>query len=465
MKHNILLVDDDKGFLDSMSSFLRSEGYGVISSQSGDEAVAIVRQGLYSISLALVDYHMPETNGIETIKKLCAINSNILVYAFSGDDSHEAFDESLSSGAIFFIPKNISNLKLISLLERSVKEIEKKIKPVVINSHSENQSLISSIGMIGVSESMAKVARLVHNFARANEPVLIRGEHGTGKESIARAIHLLSARANRPFVAVNCGAIAPNLIESELFGHEKGSFTGALKSRKGHFESANGGTIFLDEVGELPKHLQTTLLRVLQEKVITPVGSSEARTVDFRLVTATNAPLENLIVEKNFREDLFFRLNVLPIEMPPLRDRLEDVGVLAAHFLSKLNEEYKDNKILLESTVEIFKHLPWTGNVRELEHMMMLLFQMSPEKNINESYISGIVKSSAIIAATKSEQALVKAHEKSINEKQKLVRALELAGSISGASKILNIARSTVREKMKKYNVIINGNETNMGEI
>lgn len=465
MKHNILLVDDDKSFLDTMSSFLKAEGYGVISCLSGDEAVAIVRQGLYSISIALVDYHMPETSGVETIKKLSSANSNILVYAFSGDDSHEAYDESLLSGASFFIPKNISNLKLISLLERSAKEIEKKIKPVVINSHTENQTRIESIGLIGVSEAMAKVATLVHNFARATQPVLIRGEHGTGKESIARAIHKLSARASKPFVAVNCGAIPPNLIESELFGHEKGSFTGALKSRKGHFESANGGTIFLDEIGELPKYLQTTLLRVLQEKVITPVGSSESRSVDFRLVTATNASLEQLMIEKHFREDLFFRLNVLPIQLPPLRDRTEDIAILADHFLNNLNTEYKETKILLESTVETFKSLPWVGNVRELEHMMAHLYPMSTEKVINDSYIPDIIKSSLKISASKEEQHIVKKHQNSMSEKQLIVRALEQSGTISGASRILNLARSTVRDKMKKYNVILKCNETNMGDI
>lgn len=465
MKHGILLVDDDKNFLETMSSFLKNEGYSVIACQSGDEAIAIVRQNLYAISIALVDYHMPETNGTEVISKISAVNSNIILYALSGDDSTEVFDETLSSGANFFIPKNIGNLKLISILERATKEVEKKIKPVVIHSHNDNQSVIQSIGIVGVSESMAKVANFVHRFAKAQEPVFIRGQHGTGKESIARAIHLLSARANRPFVAVNCGAIPENLIESELFGHEKGSFTGATKSRKGHFEFTSGGTIFLDEIGELPKHVQTTLLRVLQEKEITPVGSSEVRPVDFRLVAATNANLEKMMIDKKFREDLFFRLNVLPIHIPSLSERVEDIPILAQHFVNKMNQEYKEEKVLLESTIETLKKLPWPGNVRELENVIMHIYQMSVDKVVDDSFIPQAVQSSLQLSAGKEESLLVAKHKKSMSEKQIIVRALEQAGSVNGASKILNLARTTLRDKMKKYNVILKSNETQMGEL
>jgi DNA-binding NtrC family response regulator len=465
MKHGILLVDDDKNFLDSMSSFLKKEGYTVIACQSGDEAVAIIRQGLYPISIALVDYHMPEVSGAEVISKISAVNTNIVVYALSGDDSTEVFDKTLSSGANFFIPKNIGNLKLVSVLERAIREVEKKIKPIIIHSHNDNQSLIQSIGVVGVSESMAKVAHLVHRFAKSHESVLIRGQHGTGKESIARAIHCLSSRTNRPFVVVNCGSIPENLIESELFGHEKGSFTGATKTRKGHFESANGGTIFLDEIGELPKHVQTSLLRVLQQKEIMPVGSSEVRPVDFRLVAATNANLEKMMTNNTFREDLFFRLNVLPINMPLLSERIEDIPILAQHFLNQMNQEYKDNKIILNSTVETLKKLPWVGNVRELENVIKHIYQMSTDKTIDDSYINQAVQSSLQISASKEDNQLFSKHKKSINEKQIIVRALEQAGSVNGASKILNLARTTLRDKMRKYNVIFKNNETQMGEI
>lgn len=294
MKHNILLIDDDRSFRDSMSLFLKDEGFTVRALSNGDEAVALVRQQIIPFSIALVDYHMPETSGLETIKGLKSVDSKLQIFAFSGDDSVTAHNNSLESGAAYFIDKTIGEAKLLGLLHRACKEVESKTKPITITSHSENQKLIESIDMIGVSESMAEIAKFIHKVAPTNETVLIRGEHGTGKEKIAKAIHNLSPRKNQPYIAVNCASIQPNLIESELFGHEKGSFSGAIKSRKGYFEAANGGTIFLDEIGDLPKHLQATLLRVLQEKSVIPVGSNETKKIDFRLIAATNAPLESL---------------------------------------------------------------------------------------------------------------------------------------------------------------------------
>ena len=367
MKHAILLIDDDKSFRDSMSLFLKSEGFNIRALSNGDEAIALVRQQITLFSVALVDYHMPEISGLETIRGLKDADSKLQIFAFSGDDSVIAHNKSLESGAAFFIDKTISDAKLLGLLHRACKEVESKIKPIKILQHSESQKMIETIGMIGVSQSMADIAKLIHKIAPTDDTVLIRGEHGTGKEKIAKAIHNLSNRKNQPFIAVNCAAIAPNLIESELFGHEKGSYTGAIKDRKGYFEAAHGGTIFLDEIGELPKHLQATLLRVLQEKSVTPVGSNESKKIDFRLVAATNAPLENLMNEKLFREDLFFRLNVFAINIKPLRDRIEDIPVLAKFFVDILNKNKTAKKILLESTTEKLKKLAWIGNVRELE--------------------------------------------------------------------------------------------------
>lgn len=459
MRHNILLVDDDRTFLESMSLFLKNEGFHVYPLTNGDEAIALIRQGIISFSVALIDYHMPESSGPETIRSLRSMTSKLNIFAFSGDDSNFAYNNSLDSGATFFIEKTISDQKLIGLLLKACKEVESLLNPVVIVDQCENQKLIASIGMIGISNEMANIAKLIKKMAPTNETVLIRGEHGTGKEKIAKAVHQHSSRKDAPFIAVNCAAIAPNLIESELFGHEKGSYTGAMKSRKGYFEAANGGTIFLDEIGDLPKHLQATLLRVLQEKKVTPVGSNETRKVDFRLVAATNAPLEQLMKEKLFREDLFFRLNVFNIQLTPLRDRPSDILILAKYFVDSLNAEQKENKVLLASTVEKLKKLNWVGNVRELEHFMHVLYQLSDSEIIDDSPLDK--KQAVELSAPATLEALK--FSKMKDEKNIILKALTETGTILGASKMLNLSRSTIREKMRKYGIILN-NELNTKE-
>ena len=451
MKHSILLIDDDIAYRRSTTAFLEDEGFFVRAVETGDEGVALIRQQVFPFTIALVDYHMPEMRGPETIQKLRAIEPNLTVLALSGDDSITAHNQSLESGAVFFIGKGIGEAKFLGILHRACREIERRIKPVVIGAHSENQKLISSVGMIGVSEAMAEVAKLILKFAPSSDSVLIRGENGTGKEKVARGIHQNSLRKAKPFIAVNCAAIPENLIESELFGHEKGAFTGAIRPRIGHFEAAEGGTIFLDEIGEMPKHLQASLLRVLQEKTITPVGSTTSRKVDFRLISATNAPLESLIAEKNFREDLFFRLNVLPINIKPLRDRPEDIPILAQSFLEKANQETGEQKILLASAAEELQKMKWPGNVRELEHCIRFLVNMSSEKTLDASLLKGrtdlntSTKKPTDLAALKFSQMST--------EKNLVLKALEQGGSISAAARILNISRSTVREKMKKYDI------------
>ncbi|MBL7545525.1 MAG: sigma-54-dependent Fis family transcriptional regulator [Bdellovibrionaceae bacterium] len=453
MKHTILLVDNDPAFRGTMAAFLEDEGFLVRPVASGDEGIALIRQKLISFSLALVDYHMPEIQGPETIRKLKELEPSLTVLALSGDDSIDAHNNSLNSGAVFFVEKDIGEAKFLGILHRACREVERRVKPVLVSTHSENQKLILSVGMIGVSESMAEVARLIQKFGPANDSVLIRGENGTGKEKVARAIHDHSARSKMPFIAVNCAAIPENLIESELFGHEKGAFTGAARSRKGHFEAASGGTIFLDEIGEMPKHLQATLLRVLQEKTITPVGSNETKKIDFRLISATNAPLEKLIVEKSFREDLFFRLNVLPIHIKPLRDRPEDIPALAQAFLERANAESGQNKILLESTAEELKKLSWPGNVRELEHCIRFLVNLSSEKHLDADLLK--TRRDSLNTKIKPVDLETLKITQMNSEKSIVVKALEKSGSISGAARELGISRSTVRDKMKKHGIEI----------
>lgn len=451
MKHSILLIDDNATYRRSMTSFLEDEGFFVRAVEGGEIGIALLRQKLIPFSIALVDYHMPDIQGPETIQKLRELDSNIAIFALSGDDSVTAHNRSLDSGAFYFIEKDIGEAKLLGILHRACREIERRTKPVVLSPHSENQKLIASVDMVGVSEAMTEVANLILKFAPTSESVLIRGENGTGKERVARAIHQHSTRRAKPFIAVNCAAIPESLIESELFGHEKGAFTGAARARIGHFEAAEGGTIFLDEIGDMPKHLQATLLRVLQEKTITPVGSTNRRKVDFRLISATNAPLEQLIAENRFREDLFFRLNVLPITIKPLRERPEDIPVLAQIFLDKANQESGDQKVLLASVVKELQKMSWPGNVRELEHCMRFLVNMSSGKNLDDTLLKQ--RSDLSVSKQKPTDLAALKFSQMNTEKGLVVKALEQGGSISAAARILNISRSTVRDKMKKYDI------------
>lgn len=450
MKHHILLIDDDLAFRRSMSGFLKDEGFLVTDTDSGDEAIALTRQGVSQFSIALVDYHMPVLSGLETIKSLKLIDPNLIIFAFSGDDSVETYNSALESGAVFFIEKDIPNAKLLGLLHRACSDVEKRTKLVSVGDHTENQKLIEKIGMIGVSDSMAEVAKYILKFAPLTETVLIRGENGTGKEKVARALHVNSARSKQSFIAVNCAAIPENLIESELFGYEKGAFTGAMKNRIGHIEAAQGGTLFLDEIGDFPFHLQAKLLRVLQEKQITPVGSTESKKIDFRLITATNVNLEQAVQDGKFREDLYFRLNVLPINIPPLRDRPEDIAALAVHFLRKENLDTNQDKKLLSSSVDILKNLKWQGNVRELEHAIKHMVTMSSDDHLDVELLLKYKKMNR--QKMESPQTLVgfKSHVQ-VDEKNLVKKALESGGNVSAASRILNVSRPTLRAKMKKY--------------
>jgi DNA-binding NtrC family response regulator len=277
LQHTILLVDDDPNIRSSMVAFLNDEGFAVRAVETGEEAIAIVRQGINQFSLGMIDFHMPGMSGPEVIREIKSREPNLAILGFSGDDSIEAHNQSLDSGAVFFVEKDIANAKLLGIIHRLCRDVEKRTKPVVLFTENANRKLIESVDMVGVSNALADTANLIMRFASSKETVLIRGENGTGKEKVARAMHKNSPRTLMPFIAVNCASIPESLIESELFGHEKGAFTGANRARVGFFQAAHGGTIFLDEIGELPMHLQATLLRVLQEKTIMPVGSNIAK--------------------------------------------------------------------------------------------------------------------------------------------------------------------------------------------
>lgn len=461
MQHNILLIDDDPAIRESMKNFLEDEGFAVKSFASGDDGIAFVRQKTMPISIALVDFHLPDIKGPQIIKSLTDINSEISILGFSGDDSVEAHNTSLDSGASFFITKDTSDLKLLGILKRTCQKIEKRTKPLTLSSTSENKKLIESVGMIGVSSSLAEVSNYIKKFGPTSDPVCIQGANGTGKEKVARAIHDHSPRRLLPFLAINCASIPATLIESELFGHEKGAFTGATTSKLGIFQAADGGTVFLDEIGELPLQLQASLLRVLQEKTIKPVGSTKERHVDFRLITATNANIQEMVLKGTFREDLYYRIHVLPIKLDPLNKRRDDIPHLAKYFLDKINLEKKQNKEILESTALLLQKMDWKGNIRELEHCITFLECMSVGKFLDESLLKERKPISFEVKNTNDYLAFQST--KDLQEKNLIADALEKSGSISGAAKFLDMSRSTLRDKIKKFKIEIT-KTNNLGE-
>ncbi len=458
MKHYILFIDDNDKLRESMQAFFEKEGFVAKCVASGEEALALVRQKIFNFSLALVDYHLPDMNGAQVIARLRELDSDLIALGFSDDKSDPVHNQALDSGAISFVNKDTGDAKLLGILHRHCKEFERRKKPLTLTTKAANQKIIEPLEMAGCSNHLAEVARLALKYAFSTLTVLVRGENGTGKEKVARAIHNHSPRRLMPYIAVNCAAFPKDLIESELFGHEKGSFTGASHNKVGKFQAANGGTIFLDEIGELDPSVQAVLLRVLQEKTFMPVGSNVTKKVDVRVIAATNAPLEDLIAKKLFREDLFFRLNVLPIYLKPLRDRSEDIPYLVEYFLSKANHAMQSKKIILDSDVEKLMKMPWPGNVRELEHAIEYLMIVCDENTLD---ISKLKDRAPTDSWTKSKLPVVKDLDaletaKENNERKIIEEAIEQNGSVAGAARGLRISRSTLRDKMKRLSIEVN---------
>lgn len=370
MKSNykILVVDDDSTVRKSLSKALQRYDYTVITAQTKSEAESMLASQL-KVNLAIVDLRLPDGNGLDLLSSIKHHQPDCEVIILTGYGSFEMAVSAARKGVFQFLTKPFELKELLefadrALTHRELKEENNRLKSQLSHVHGLNQ-------IIGKSREIRSVIDLAKRIAPSDSTVLITGESGTGKELVARGIHYASERTNQAFIAVNCGAIPEDLLESELFGHEKGSFTGAHKERKGRFELAHNGTIFLDEIGDMSPKLQVKLLRVLQEKKIERVGSSESISIDVRVIAATHKNLEQLIKKELFREDLYFRLNVIPLQMPSLRSRKSDLPILANFFIQRFNHE-KKKKISGIST-EAFAALQsyeWPGNVRELENLI-----------------------------------------------------------------------------------------------
>lgn len=449
----ILVVDDEKGMRDLLRKVLTKEGYEVLLAEDGEEGLTAIKEN--PVDIVIADLDMPVMNGLEMIKRAKHFDPNLTIIIITAYASMESAIEALKIGAYDYLikPFEIDELKII------VKKSIERINLVTENNYlkKELEEKLSFPGVIGNSESMKRVIELIEAVAKTDSLVLIEGESGTGKELIARAIHQNSLRKDNPFIVLNCGALSEGVIESELFGHEKGSFSGAFTQRKGRFELAHKGTLFIDEIGELSPSAQTRLLRVLQEKEFERVGGNYPIKVDVRIIAATNKNLEKEVKENRFREDLYYRLNVFKINVPPLRERKEDIIDLARFFISKFGKEM-DKKIinLSPETIGILKNYNWPGNIRELQNVIeraVILCKdeiITPRELPENLYKEAELKNQIEL---KSEETLDGALERI--EKSIIIKTLKKAGySQTKTADMLGIKRTTLRYKLQKYGLI-----------
>ncbi len=362
----VLVVDDDADLRMSVASALSENHFHVDQAKDGEEGVNRVRAGHYD--LVLLDVNMPRMSGLEALKEIKAHDPSIVAIILTAFSNIRDAIEATKEGAYNYLEKPIKAENLVYLLEKALKA-KHMVKSLSMS--APTIKLPNGTDFVGQSSEMKRVFSVIDKLARVETAVLIRGESGTGKELVAQALHFNSPRKDNRFVTVNCSAIPENLIESEFFGHEKGAFTGADSRKIGKFQYADGGTLFLDEIGDITPGMQVKLLRVLQDKRFTPVGSNREVEVNVRIVAATNRNLEEMIKKGEFREDLFYRLNVLPIQLPPLRERRNDVQVLATYFIEKFNQQYNKKIVdLSPEAMELLKAHAWPGNIRELENVI-----------------------------------------------------------------------------------------------
>lgn len=376
-KDTIIVIDDDPAMKEMVEDFLASKNYNCLSFSLATEAFAFLREtDLDSVSAIVTDQNMPEMDGVEFVQRMQKLAPDIPVIIMTAFASIDSAIEATRLGAFAYISKPFKLTEFEVNLQKAIQL--RTLKKENLNLKTSIKSSWRYGKIIGKSRSMREVFQTIDKIAPAHSTVLITGDSGTGKELVARAIHEKSRRADKTFIAINCTAIPENLLESELFGHVKGSFTGAVSDKKGLFEEADGGTLFLDEIGDLDINLQAKLLRVLQEKTIKPVGSNKEKTIDVRVITATHKNLHQAIEEDLFREDLYYRLSVLPIHLPPLKQRKEDIPLLANYFLEKYAS--LNNSKVRSFSNQAFEELmsyPWNGNVRELENVVERLSVMT----------------------------------------------------------------------------------------
>lgn len=448
----ILVVDDDTVTLNMLREFLEIRGFEVHLAQNPGAAIRAVEES--SIPLVLSDIRMEESDGLSLLSDLKKRNPSVVMILMTGFGSMEGAIEAIQKGAFDYISKPFDLNRLLALLNKAVAHVRSlKVQPEESPPGSGGQEPPRLL--IGSSPGIVEVYKTTARATLSSSTVLIHGESGTGKELVSRAIHQNSARKNRKFVAVNCGALTESLLESELFGHIKGAFTGAQSDKAGLFEEADGGTLFLDEVGDISPGLQVKLLRVLQEGEIRPVGSQKQIRVDVRIVAATHRNLEEMVREGKFREDLYYRLKVIEIEIPPLRDRREDIPELSRVFLRKYSSRLgKKVRDISPSAMELLIRHPWPGNVRELEHQIERAVALTGSNLLSEDDFE--FSDSTPVPSRPDGPGDAKSLESM--EKDHILRVLkETDYNKSKASEVLGIDRATLYRKAQKYGISLKG--------
>lgn len=452
LMETILIVDDEKNYLVVLSSFLSGEGYEPITADNAQQALDIVENT--DLDLVLTDMKMPSMDGIELLKRIKENSPDLPVVMMTAYGTVEKAVEAMQLGAFNFVLKPFQNETLKQIIRNAVS---------TYSVFKENRRLVEALesryrfdNIIGKSKPMLAVFDIIQKVAHTKATVLVTGESGSGKELIAKAIHFNSLRRNKPFVAVSCAALSETLLESELFGHERGAFTGAAAMRKGRFELADRGTLFLDEIGDVPASVQVKLLRVLEEMTFERVGGTRTIAADIRLIAATNKDLRDEVEQQRFREDLYFRLNVVHITLPPLRERSEDIPLLATHFVNKYAEETNRGEMTISSeAMRFFCHHRWPGNVRQFEHAIERAVLLSEGIEIGLDDLPKDLVGFADLEIPIDWEDLSNLPETLDGIEKRLVqKALSMSNNIQArAAKLLGITPSNLQYRLKKHNL------------
>jgi nitrogen regulation protein NR(I) len=456
-RKQVLIVDDEPNLRKILSAQLSRDGYDALTAEDGEQGLHLLRE--HHIDLIITDLKMPKVDGMTLLKRALEIEPELPVVLITAHGTIDTAVEALKRGAFDFVTKPFDKDEVRQIVAKALKTRELR------GADATGAPSGARFGIIGTSQGIAELYSILERVADTPTTALITGESGTGKELVARALHEHSSRKDKPFIKVNCAAIPKELIESELFGYERGAFTGAVASKPGRFELANGGTLFLDEIGEIPIEMQVKLLRALQESEFERVGGIKTIRVDVRLVAATNRDLKKLIAAGSFREDLFYRLNVVPFRLPPLRERTGDIPLLAEHFLAKFNERLRKKVDALDpDATEVLAQYPWPGNIRELENVIERAVLFCDESKLRAKDLPPDVRGIPVIAnvplpeadlhAALAGEGGLKGHVKvamSRLEKELVSRALQqTSGNVTHAARLLKISRKGLQLKMKE---------------
>ncbi len=451
---SILVVDDEKGVQSSLQGILEDVGFDAQGVSSGEEALSLLSHKEFSV--VILDVWLPEMDGLQVLEQIRRLSPQPTVVMISGHGSIETAVRATKLGAFDYVEKPLSLEKTLLVVKNALHQHQLETENRLLKEQIEQRYV-----MIGDSVPMQALRQQIAFAAPTNGRVLICGENGTGKELVAHLLHLHSQRRDSPFVEMNCAAIPEELIESELFGHMKGSFTGAGEDKEGKFVQADGGTLFLDEVGDMSSKTQAKVLRVLEDQRFTPVGGSVSVRVDVRVIASTNKDLEKEIESGNFREDLYYRLNVIPFQLPPLRERKEDVEVLIGYFLEYFAGKYgRKPPTLTPKAVEVLETYPWPGNVRELRNMMERFIIMNPQQKLDVFDLPESVLRRTLLASSNRDEASSLQDARERFEKNYILQKLaENKGNVSRTAQALQVERSNLYRKLRQLGIPYSGRE------